>query len=159
MGVVITITIDEETSGAAWAQLQMVANSVMNNQTSVDSLTKVSKSESSTDTQDNAKVESREAPAESPKKAAGRRKATAAPEAEAAKDDTPAPPDTKTEPKPDAAERDAIVTAITQAYREGDDAMKAKIVEWRNSVGVKLLRDLTAEHVPAGRKFLKDLSQ
>lgn len=146
MSVNITVTISEETPDAAWFQLARLAESVLNNQKDVDNTSNV-KVASEPDSQSTPKPANEKAPAKSrvvTKKAAP--EPAAEPEADAPAEDA-------------SVDRDAIVSQITSVYRDGDDDTKAKIVAWRNSCGVKLLRDLKPEHMPSAVKFLREIIQ
>lgn len=146
MSVTITITIIEDDQNLAWFRLQELAQSVSNNHKTVDTTTKPETISLS---------DSHSTPAAAPEKAPAKPRVSAK---KAAPEPTPEPEVSEPEDTT-SVDRDAIVSKITSVYRDGDDSMKAKIVEWRNSCGVKLLRDLKPEHMPSAEKFLREIVQ
>jgi hypothetical protein len=129
----------------AFAKLEKLAKPSTNNLKTVDTITNdaVDLSTASTST-------SKPAAEKAAKPRVASKKAAPEPASE---------PETSEPEEAPSVDRDTIVSQITAVYRDGDDATKAKIVEWRNSCGVKLLRDLKPEHMPSAQKFLHEIMQ
>lgn len=83
-------------------------------------------------------------------------------------------PDPEPEPEPDtavdadgeepdpeldeASQVSDVVDQLTALYQGGDAETRNRIKSWRDSQGLKLLRDLAAKHVPSALQFLDELT-
>jgi hypothetical protein len=57
-----------------------------------------------------------------------------------------------------AGGREEVIQQLTEIFQGGDKDTRDKIKAWRDKKGLKLLRDLSDEHIPAAMKLIEDLS-
>jgi hypothetical protein len=61
------------------------------------------------------------------------------------------------EPKDNEDDLQNVIAKLTEVFKAGGDNTRAKIKQWRDSIGLARMADLKAEHIPGARNLLASL--